>query len=147
MDIDSIFQRKWLPLGATFLVAICAVGVLAESASAAEFRLTLTGEQEVPPVKTPGNGAGVIVIGEDGSISGNVKTNGIAGTAAHIHVGAAGANGPIAIALAKDGDLYLVPFGLKLTEAQFARYRTGELYVNVHTAANPGGEMRAQLYP
>ena len=37
--------------------------------------------------------------------------------------------------------------GAILTEAQYAAYTDGNLYVNVHTEANKGGEVRAQLRP
>jgi len=33
----------------------------------------------------------------------------------------------------------------KLTEAQYESYKQGKLYVNVHSAKNPGGEIRAQI--
>ena len=64
---------------------------------------------------------------------------------AHIHEGAAGANGPVIVPLTKDGDTYKVPAGAKLTSAQLASFKAGNLYVNVHSAANPGGEIRGQL--
>ena len=76
-----------------------------------------------------------------------MTTSGIAGTAAHIHEAAPGKNGPVIIPLAKKGDTYTVPAGAKLTDAQFASFQAGNLYVNVHTAANSGGEIRAQLKP
>ncbi|MDS4040480.1 MAG: CHRD domain-containing protein [Candidatus Competibacter sp.] len=40
-----------------------------------------------------------------------------------------------------------LPLGAKLTDAQYASLRAGNLYVNVHTVAHPGGEPRAQLKP
>ena len=91
----------------------------------------------------------MIAIGADKSVSGSVTTTGIAGTAAHIHnhEAAAGSNGPVAIPLTKNGDSYAVPAGATLTDAQFASFKAGNLYVNVHTAANPGGELRGQLKP
>jgi len=76
-----------------------------------------------------------------------VTTKGIAGTAAHIHEAPAGKNGPVIIPLDKDGDTYKVPANAKLTDAQFASFKAGNLYVNVHTAAHPDGELRGQLKP
>jgi hypothetical protein len=55
---------------------------------------------------------------------------------------ATGKNGPVFIPLAKSGDTYAVPAGAKLTDAQFASFQAGTLYVNVHTAANPDGNAR-----
>ena len=109
--------------------------------------MTLAGDQEVPPVTSPGTCTGTIVVGADKSISGSVTTTGVAGTAAHVHEATAGENGPVIIPLTKDGDTYTVPPGAKLTDAQFASFQAGNLYVNVHTAANPEGAMRGQLKP
>ena len=49
------------------------------------------------------------------------------------------------IPLTKDGDTYKVPAGAKLTPDQMKAFKAGELYVNVHSADNKGGEIRAQL--
>ncbi|MFN0315317.1 MAG: CHRD domain-containing protein [Burkholderiales bacterium] len=49
--------------------------------------------------------------------------------------------------LTKNGDTYSVPSGAKFTDAQFASYQAGNLYINVHTVANAGGELRAQMKP
>ena len=91
-------------------------------------------------------GAGTISVAADKSVSGSITTTGIEGKAAHIHQGAAGANGPVIVPLTKSGDAtWSVPAGAMLTDAQYAAYLAGGLYVNVHSAANPGGEIRAQL--
>jgi hypothetical protein len=78
-------------------------------------------------------------------VSGSVTTTGVQGMAAHIHTGAADKNGPVIIPLTKDGDTYKVPAGAKLTPDQMKAFKAGELYVNVHSADNKGGEIRAQL--
>jgi CHRD domain len=40
-----------------------------------------------------------------------------------------------------------VPSGTVLSKAQYAEYQEGQLYVNVDSAANGTGEIRAQLQP
>jgi hypothetical protein len=110
-------------------------------------RLNLSGAEEVPPVSTSATGDGSFKIGSDGSVKGSVTTTGVQGTAAHIHQGAKGQNGPVIIPLTKNGDTYTAPDGAKLNEAQMSAYKAGNLYVNVHSAANKGGEIRAQIQP
>ena len=108
----------------------------------------LSGDQEVPPVTTTAKGSGTITISADKSVSGSVTTTGMPGTMAHIHEGAAGKNGPVVIPLSKTGDgVWSVPAGAKLTDEQYKSFEAGDLYVNVHSAAHQGGEIRAQLKP
>jgi CHRD domain-containing protein len=109
----------------------------------------LSGSEEVPAVTTSASGSGTITVKDDKTVSGSVKTSGVAGTAAHIHMGPAGRNGPVIIPLTKssDGNTWSVPAGAKLTDAQYEAYKAGGLYVNVHSAANKGGEVRGQLKP
>ena len=109
--------------------------------------VSLSGAEEVPPVKTSATGSGSFRLAEDGTITGSVTTKDVAGTAAHIHLGAKGKNGPVIVPLAKNGDTYSVPAGRKLTEAQVKAFKQGELYVNVHSARHRGGEVRAQIVP
>ncbi len=111
-------------------------------------QVTLNGNQEVPPVATPGTGSGNITVNSDRTISGSITTTGVAGTAAHIHEAPAGKNGPIIIPLTKTSDSsWAVPGGAKLTDAQYDSYKAGNLYINVHSATNKGGEIRGQLRP
>jgi hypothetical protein len=107
----------------------------------------LSGAEEVPPVSASGSGSGTIRVNADGAVSGSVSTNGVQGTMAHIHQGAKGQNGPVIIPLTKNGDTYTVPAGAKLNDAQMKAFKEGNLYVNVHTARNKGGEVRGQLIP
>ena len=67
-------------------------------------------------------------------------------TAAHIHLAAPGVNGPVIIPLTVVGSTINVttpPLSATNEAALFA----GNLYVNVHTATYPGGEIRGQLIP
>ena len=107
----------------------------------------LTGAEEVPAVKTDAKGSGAFRVKSDGTITGSVSTEGVQGTMAHIHRGAKGQNGPVIIPLTKKGDTYSVPEGKKLTDAQMKDLKAGNLYVNVHSNAHKGGEIRAQIQP
>ena len=147
MNTIYSLRKGWLPVSAALIFAMCTLGTYSSAAVAADVKVTLAGDQEVPPVKSAGSGSGSITVGADKSVRGSVTTTGIAGTAAHVHEAAAGKNGPVIIALTKDGDTYTVPAGAKLSDAQYASFQAGNLYVNIHTAANAGGEMRAQLKP
>ncbi|PUA18262.1 CHRD domain-containing protein [Glaciimonas sp. PCH181] len=106
----------------------------------------LDGAHEVPANDSTASGITNITVAADKSVSGNVTTTGIDGKAAHIHIGAAGVNGPVIVPLSKTGDnVWSVPAGAMLTDPQYASYLAGNLYVNVHSAAHPGGEIRVQL--
>lgn len=110
--------------------------------------VTLSGAEEVPPVTTSARGRGSFTVGEDKSVSGSITVMGLSPFAAHIHTGARGANGPVAIGLEKSGDAgWAVPKGAKFTDAQYEAFKAGNTYVNVHTPANKGGEIRGQLRP
>lgn len=124
------------------LLAGCAV----EGAARKDANVALTGAQEVPPVSTLARGTGTISIGIDKSVSGRVTTAAIVSIAAHIHVGAPSVNGPIIIPLTRTvDDFWSVPPGAKLTDEQYESYKAGNLYVNVHSAAHKGGEIRGQI--
>lgn len=132
----------WSLVAIPVVLAGCAV----EGAARKDTNVMLNGAQEVPPVSTLARGIGTLSIGIDGSVSGRVTTSGIVSIAAMIHVGAPDKNGPVIIPLTKTvADVWSVPAGAKLTEAQYESYRTGNLYVNVHTPAHKGGEIRGQI--
>ncbi|HYB71646.1 MAG TPA: CHRD domain-containing protein [Candidatus Bathyarchaeia archaeon] len=108
----------------------------------------LSGAQEVPAVPTQASGTSTIVVAADKTVTGSVTTTGVSATAAHIHMAAMGQNGPVIVPLTKTGDsTWSVPAGAKLTDAQYDAYKAGNLYVNVHSADNKAGEIRAQLKP
>ncbi len=129
-------------------LALVAVLSFSSAAIAQTVSVDLKGGSEVPANTSTASGTGSISVAADKSVSGKITTTGIEGKMAHIHTGAAGANGPVLVGLTKDGDNgWTVPAGAKFTDEQYAAYLAGGLYVNVHTAAHPGGEIRGQLLP
>ncbi len=144
MKANLIAGRKPLALA----MALVFAGVQSISALAGDVKVTLSGDQEVPAVKTSAKGSGTISVNNDKTVSGKVTTTGVKATAAHIHEGAPGKNGGVVVPLTKSGDDgWTVPAGAKLTDAQYAAFRAGNLYVNVHSDANKDGEIRGQLKP
>ena len=139
------YDSRNAKIGATLLASVLLAWNV--HALAVDVKVTLSGDSEVPPVKSVGVGSGFFAIANNKSITGQVNTTGINGTAAHIHEGAPGSSGPVTIPLTKQGDSYKVPDGTRLTDAQHAAFMAGKLYVNVHTTANPNGELRGQLKP
>ena len=136
--------------GRMFGSAVLAIGVLTLSlaANAEDVKVTLTGAEEVPAVTTEAKGEGTITIAKDMSVKGTVKTTGVEGVAAHIHIAEPGKNGPPVVTLTKGADgSWSTPDGAKLTEDQYKAFKAGNLYVNVHSAAHKGGEIRGQLKP
>ena len=130
---------------AVFLAVGCAATT---SPAPSGSNVILNGNQEVPPVSTAATGSGTIKVLNDRSMSGSVMTSGVAGTAAHIHMAAPGKNGAVIIPLDKTGDnTWSVPANIRLNDAQYEAFGLGNLYVNVHSAAYPSGEIRGQLTP
>lgn len=130
------------------LIATTALLVIGGSALAVDVKVKLSGAEETPPVTTSASATGTIVIAADKTVSGTLKSSGMEGTVAHIHVGAPGQSGPPIITLIKGPDgTWSVPAGSKLTDDQYASFKAGNLYVNIHSAEHKPGEIRAQLKP
>jgi hypothetical protein len=143
-----------------FLAAILLVLALAPVALAAEsFTAQLSGENQVPPLDVEGSGEATVTISDDEqSVSWDVTYSGLTGApaAGHIHIGAAGANGPVMIPFATVTETgtsgtfnaadYAGGEGLPADwDGVLEAIRSGNTYVNIHTEANPGGEIRGQL--
>jgi hypothetical protein len=154
--MNSLFQkfRPWsTALSAMAWMVFIGCSTMG-SATNEQLKVNLTGDQEVPPVKTAASGSGTIVIASDKTVSGSITTTGIDATVAHIHDSLPGQtmcgakNGPVIIPLTRGpANTWSVPAGAKLTDAQYASFKAGNLYVNVHSAANKSGEICARLKP
>lgn len=106
----------------------------------------LTGGKEVPPVSTQAYGKSTIKVARDRTVSGSVIVFDMKPTSAHIHWGAMNQDGPVIIPLNRVSDsVFSVPPKARLTEEQYARFREGNLYINVHSDRFPTGEIRAQM--
>jgi hypothetical protein len=129
------------------------------------FDAKLTGKDEVPSKDTKATGmAGFNIIGTK-SLSYNVNVKDMQKvTASHIHQGKVGVNGPVVITLFKTNTPSAMTNGLlskgtitatnlegplkgKQISDLISMIKSGNAYVNVHTEANPKGEIRGQLSP
>ncbi len=74
-----------------------------------------------------------------------VSVTGLTPTAAHFHTGPAGTAGPVLVPLATTPAPNFYTGSVALNPAQVASFLKGDVYVNIHTAANPAGEIRGQM--
>jgi hypothetical protein len=108
----------------------------------------LDGAQEVPSVITSAAGTGILTVNADTGLASGSLTITVAPattvTAAHVHDAAAG--NAVIIPLNNLGSgVWGVPTGTVLTAAQISSFVAGNLYFNVHTVANAGGEIRGNI--
>lgn len=129
-----------------------------------EFTATLTGANERPnPNSSTATGTATVTIVGENSVTFTVTVAGLTNvTAGHIHVGKASVAGAVIVGVAPAilptgtfsgtfnsgtivaGDLASAPVTMT---SLIALIRNGDAYVNLHTTANPGGEIRGQLVP
>ncbi len=139
-------------LRSALLAAVFAAGfATAASAAVLQFHATMNGATEVPPNKTAGTGDALASLDTTSKVlTYTVTFENLSGpaTAAHFHgPAAAGANAGVAVAIGGKGPTSPVHGTATLTDAQVTDLEAGKWYVNVHTAANPGGEIRGQVMP
>lgn len=146
---------------AAILIAGLLMAAVPGSVLAADevFTADLSGDAQVPPVAVAGTGSATVTISDDEStVSWEVTYSGLTAdpAAGHIHVGPADDTGPVMIPFASvsatgsSGSFaaadYATGDGLPADWAGVLdAIRDGNAYVNIHTAANPGGEIRGQL--
>ena len=130
------------------LIALALGSLFAAPLSAISPRATLTAElagaNETAGGDADGSGSfSATVDADEGDLCYALKADKIAAaTMAHVHSGAAGANGPpvITIAMTDDNCMAVEPDVLKAIIANPANY-----YINIHNAEFPAGAIRGQL--
>jgi hypothetical protein len=148
------------------LVGVTAAVALAAKPAAKNFVASLKGAGENPATTSKGAGEAVFNL-RSGVLKFRLSASNIKNvTAAHIHCGAKGVNGPVVATLwsgtamnphglfAK-GTVTVAavtastecPGGVANLAELLAKMRTGGAYVNIHTTGNPGGEIRGQVKP
>ncbi|MFM0040682.1 CHRD domain-containing protein [Paraburkholderia sediminicola] len=146
----SISQRAFMVFGG---LALSATLTLAQAAPVS-FQVPLTGAQQVPPVQTPGSGSAALTY--DAStrvVTWNVSFSGLSGqaTMAHFHGPApAGKNAGVKVWLSQKGTMEMTsPLSgqATLSPEDAKMFEAGDMYINVHTKNNPGGEIRGQVVP
>lgn len=129
-------------------LAIATTVAFAGPAFAEKFTATLNGKSEVPPNATTGTGtADFDYDAATKKLSWKLTYTGLTGpaTAAHFHgPAAAGENAKPAVPIASIASSP-AEGSATLTDAQAADLAAGKYYVNVHTGANPAGEIRGQV--
>ncbi len=150
------------------LTRICSVLVVAmlmlcafasnTKADTITFTTTLSGAKETVPNSSTGTGTATVILDDvtgKGTITLTFSGLSTPVTGSHIHCCAAqGANAPVIVPfdafLTLSADKLsgsITNYAFTLTSAQVAAMKSGQTYVNVHTSANPGGEIRGQLAP
>jgi CHRD domain len=150
---------------ATTALAVAMLGASSIANAEEVFRARLSGDNQAPAVATNTAGRFHIVV-NNGATAGEYALrvdSGVRITQAHFHCGAAGVNGPVIVFLAgfhaqgwdvdgpwvsnatiTDANVVNPACGATLA-AIFQQARAGNVYVNVHSVANPGGVIRGQL--
>ena len=109
------------------------------------FTATMNGANEVPANNSTATGTATLTFNNTTKIFSMTVTHNITvATGGHIHMGAAGTNGSVVFPLTNLASPISYT-SVALTTAQEADLKANLYYVNLHTAAFTGGEIRGQL--
>mgnify|MGYP006284567443 CR=1 FL=1 len=135
-------------------------GQIVPQTARALLRAAVSGTQEVPPVKSGGNGAFLVEFyGDSIKLSGSFQglesdMNVDLAGGSHLHLAPAGSNGdvviPLNVTLAdnnRDGVYPVMDNGFAVTEDQVTALMNRMMYANIHSLDNPAGEIRGQVVP
>lgn len=146
--ISRLALASFTLVAASAVVAISGCGMMAPASNMVAFTTQLRGANEVPAINSTGNGSVDAMLNKDTNLlRWKVNYSGLTGnaTAGHFHGPASvGTNAGVALGWANP-----IANGMEgsatLTSAQAADLMAGRWYANIHTAANPGGELRGQM--
>jgi hypothetical protein len=164
-----MIRRALLAVGLTVVVAISGAGVVSADAPARHFTAHLTGDQEVPPTGSPATGMLDLRLSDnDTKLHFRLRAEGMTRIIqSHIHNGAPGTIGPVVgfffaptpntadkavtgedfeVAGVRTAADFALPTGVTFA-AFLADLRSGNTYVNIHSPAHPGGEIRGVIKP
>lgn len=133
----------------TLLVSVALAAAAFASPQLAAAESMAFSAQLAPGAGIASTGSGTATLSLDSAtkvLTYKVEYAGLTGpaTAAHIHAAAApGGNGPPVVPFANPASP--ITGTATLTDAQVADLHAGKWYVNVHTAANKGGEIRGDI--
>jgi hypothetical protein len=149
-SLSMMQTRTFLSLGVVAVALGLGVCGSVQAADGTAFSAKLSGASEVPANASTGGGTLEASLDKaTGMFSWTVNYEGLTGPAkaGHFHgPAAAGANAGVALPFTGSVDSP-IKGSATLTEAQMADLMAGKWYVNLHTTANPGGELRGQVMP
>lgn len=112
------------------------------------FEASLSGYNEVPPVASVASGVvSMRMVADDGVLEVTFSVANLAGTltGAHIHMGGVGVNGGVGLNLAPTSGSFSATYDIAGKSDLVTALRAGDAYVNVHSSAYTGGEIRGQV--
>lgn len=163
MSLHRTTRRRFVQAAGIAGVTLGGSGLASARGHSRNFRAHLAGENEVPPVETNARGQTTFQLSRDGDelsyrlIVANIEDV----VAAHIHCAPAGVNGPVGVTLFAGGPTSEPGVlaegtitepdegngcGWESLDDVLDAIRSGDAYVNVHTVANPPGEIRGQIH-
>jgi CHRD domain len=111
------------------------------------YRSNPDGVKETPPNPSLATASGTLTLNQPaGTVSYSINFAGLTPTVAHVHTGAPGVPGGVLFGLTQTGPNTYSGTSAALTNTALVNLASGNLYVNIHTAAFPGGEIRDQVH-